>query len=73
MGVFHGAERALDVMLRPVAADNFHIAPVGIVGKDEGFAEQCALQSLPGALVEPVTKEAVFGFDRRLEQLRDGP
>ena len=73
-GVLHGAERALDVMLRPVAADNFHVAPVGIVGEDEGFAKQCALQSLPGAPVEPVTKDrqAVFDFDRHLKQLVTG-
>ena len=57
-------------MLRP--ADNFHVAPVGIVGEDEGFAEQCALQPLPGAPVEPVDRQAVFDFDRHLEQLVTG-
>ena len=71
VAVLHLLERALDVMLRAVAAHQLGVAPRVVVGEQQGLAQQRVLEPLPGAPLEAVAqrRQAVPLTDRDGEQL----
>lgn len=69
--VLHLPECGFHVMLGAVSADDFGVAPVVIVGEDEGFSQQGFLEVLPFVPVEPIgeNRQTVAFCDVDLEEL----
>ncbi len=71
VGVLELPEGALHMVLRAVAAHQFGVAPPGVVGEEQGLAQQRALQILPGLAPEAVAqrRQAVRRADLDREQV----
>jgi hypothetical protein len=54
VNVLHLTKGILDMVLAPVGGHDLLVAPVGVVGEEDRFAEQRALESLVGGPIEAV-------------------
>ncbi len=68
--IFHVAECALDMVLTAVPTDDLHIAPISVVRKENRFAEEGRLQTVPHLVVETIGEDwkPVFPSDLDVKQ-----